>query len=164
MEIYLGTDHHAGHDKIIEYENRPVGFEKLILNNWNTVVKRTDLAIFLGDLFLGPKEVYDKYIRSLNGMKVVTLGNHDSHPFSWYMERGFNFACERFDLKRYGYHIAFSHRPLDSSDFDFNIHGHHHRSLHRIVDTSPKHILLSIEDEDYQPVTLKDVLRRKVNI
>lgn len=66
----------------------------------------------------------------------------------------------------FGKRILFSHRPQkDDGGFDINIHGHFHNNLNPSLENkeekkllsilTKKHKLLSIEENNYQPVLLE---------
>ena len=50
MKFFVIGDTHFLHENIIKYCNRPTDFNKLIIKNWNKVVKAEDVVIHLGDV------------------------------------------------------------------------------------------------------------------
>lgn len=80
-DIWFGSDHHFGHQRIIELCNRPFDSveemdEKMI--QWhNEIVKPDDIFIHVGDLALGSFENSMKKAERLNGRKILVPGNHD---------------------------------------------------------------------------------------
>lgn len=159
--IWIVADTHFGHRNIIKYENRPEDYDSIIVKNWNAVVKSSDTVIHLGDIHLGGIESWFKYIKRLNGHIILVRGNHDNKSNTWYINNGIKFICDAFTLKTHGLHILFTHEPIPNPlDFDFNIHGHLHINKHRAFEESDKHLLFSIERENYKPVKLDDFIRR----
>lgn len=187
MRIYLTTDTHFGHDKMIDYCNRPIGFEERILANLAQV--KPDLLIHLGDFCIGKDEYWHERFRSMLGgdcKKWLIRGNHDRKSNAWYLSRGWNWVGHYFQDRFYGKNIAFSHSPIHytemrsalwgSDSFDINIHGHFHNNLHRLqegrfvvegekernevdlANLTSRHKLLSIEETNYQPVNLESFI------
>lgn len=78
---WFTSDTHFGHKNIIKYSNRPFKdffhMDAQIVENWNTLVHPEDEVYHLGDVALGPWERWDEILRSLNGFKILVVGNHD---------------------------------------------------------------------------------------
>ena len=81
MTTYFTSDTHFGHKNIIKYSNRPFkDFEHMdweIVNRWNETVGDTDVVYHLGDTALGNSDRWDEIFKSLNGYKILVVGNHD---------------------------------------------------------------------------------------
>lgn len=139
MKIWCISDTHFFHENIKKYENRPEGFEKTVIANWNKLVKYDDLIIHLGDVLMGLNSADNckSIMATLPGKKILCRGNHDVEK-KWgtgvgFMERGFDVAVDYFVYDRY----AFSHCPLTPLPYQspqkykeqviLNIHGHFHR-------------------------------------
>ena len=165
MKIYLTTDTHFGHPKLIEY-GRPENFEKLIHEGLK-MLPDDCLLIHLGDVgFTGSEEIHRKYIEPLKCKKILVRGNHDHKTDEWYMEHGWDFVCYRFEAKYFGKKILFSHIPFrDNNHYDLNIHGHFHDSKHHLEEAfilaviNSKQILLALEYTHYKPVNLEKFLK-----
>ena len=163
MNIWITTDWHLNHDGIIEYENRPTNYKEIILREYEKVVKDEDLVINLGDLiFKRPSEIGD-IISKLKGKRVLVRGNHDHNTNEWYMNKGFDLSCDKFEFEYQGTQIVFSHKPIETDGI--NIHGHFHTHGHRYLSEFPfyseKNIAVSIEVNKYKPVLLKTILKNK---
>ena len=52
MRIWLTTDTHFGHSKMVEYCGRPENFSDRILENFK-VIKEHDILLHLGDFCIG---------------------------------------------------------------------------------------------------------------
>jgi calcineurin-like phosphoesterase family protein len=79
--FFFTSDHHFGHQRIIELASRPFGSvdemnEELILRH-NAVVGADDHVWFLGDVCMGKLDDSLALIGRLNGTKVLIFGNHD---------------------------------------------------------------------------------------
>lgn len=184
MNIWIITDTHFYHENIKRYQDRPDDFNEQLISNWNKVVAYDDVVIHLGDVIFGPDQ--DKKLTSLMatlpGKKILCRRNHDQKSAKWYMEHGFDFACDYFVYND----IAFSHAPLtplppqtlvsDGRSVSLNIHGHFHKPKHRSTvdpvvhedkyyDSSyylthkDKYLLVHI-DETLAPISLEEVLKR----
>lgn len=162
-EIFVTSDTHFGHKNIIKYEDRPFTdteeMDEALIDNWNSVVKPTDLIIHVGDLtFHGAKKA-EELMKRLNGRKILVKGNHDYFSKTKYANMG-------FDLRNYLYmdDFLFSHYPMQSAmlrvaqeytDFQANIHGHVHgmtEGLDRRV-----HVCVCTEHTNYTPINFSDL-------
>lgn len=81
QHIYLTSDMHFGHRNVIRFCNRPFADEKemckILIDNWNSVVKPNDFVFNLGDFswWTGRHEV-KKLVEHLKGKKYFIPGNH----------------------------------------------------------------------------------------
>ena len=96
MTTWFISDTHFNHKNIIAYQNRPFAsvqeMNTTMIENWNRTVSRKDEVFFLGDLsFKQNKDALRELIASLNGYKILLIGNHDRRysPEVW-MELGFD--------------------------------------------------------------------------
>ncbi len=165
-KIWVISDTHFFHKKIIEYEQRPENYNELMIKNWNSMIEWNDTVIHLGDLIF---QKSPSVLEQLTGNIILVRGNHDRETINWYLSHGIKFVVDKFTLNIYRLNILFTHipEPKLSSEIDLNIHGHLHRKSHRetgIADyeTSGKYKLFSIEMENYKPVLLESFLTRKV--
>ena len=175
MNIWLTTDTHFGHDKMLEYCGRPKDHSERILKALYRIPTE-DLIIHLGDVCIEKDEYWHNCLRNLSN-KILIIGNHDRKSYNWYLEHGWKFVAEQFIWNYLGKRILFSHIPLkNDGQFDINIHGHFHNTLKRmreqkwvtpdeearnkgVIDIlTPKHKLLALEFTNYQPVLLKTFL------
>ncbi len=99
---WWASDHHLGHQNIIEFSNRPFwhqirvnsafgdgwtdapDVEKMnavLRDNHNDLVADDDEVWFVGDLALGRQQTTVPYFKEWKGRKFLIPGNHDScHP------------------------------------------------------------------------------------
>ena len=181
MNTYIISDTHFFHKRIQEFE--PVRL-KLgpdvdamtweIVKRWNEVVRPEDTVYHLGDVSfqLGPRWEEVKHVcHSLNGYKILILGNHDRkdkpegnrEPRLDYTELGFGtVSWEPIYFNEY----VLSHEPILDTKI-LNIHGHIHTTAkkHREdvapVVTSGMHFNASIEElPDFKPMLLGDILKK----
>ena len=69
----FGGDEHLGHANIIRLSHRPFNdvdtMDKVLINNWNSVVTDDDDVYILGDLIFKTTKGYDYYLKQLNCYK-----------------------------------------------------------------------------------------------
>jgi len=159
MKRWVIADTHWGHKKLIEEKLRPADYEARIFDRWLQMIRYEDMVIHLGDVML-PDTNKDTWSRlwSLPGVKILVRGNHDKRSTSWYMERGFAFACDAFELGG----ILFTHEPrVNVPEYvNYNVHGHLHAGVHREFESGPKHRLVSLEESGYAPVSVEKLVRQ----
>jgi calcineurin-like phosphoesterase family protein len=165
MKVYLISDPHLNHHKIETYCDRPSNFTDLIVKNWQNTVQPTDLVLCLGDVFIGPATGWKAIYPLLPGRKILVRGNHDwHHNCKWWMENGFDFACDAISFR----HVWLTHKPSGHlpNGCDLNIHGHLHNIWHGFHKGEPDTAkitqagrlrntwqrLFAIEYTDYRPV------------
>ena len=158
-KIYLISDTHFNHANIIKYCNRPFKdveeMDKIIIKNWNNIVRDKDIVYFLGDLVLSRKKSKKtrELINMLNGEIVIIKGNHDK-------------VGEKFRIIEYeGYKFMLIHNPDSSYTFNFDgwvIHGHHHANHldeYPFINPIKKRVNVSVEVIDYKPVSLDLIIK-----
>jgi calcineurin-like phosphoesterase family protein len=125
MKYFLFADSHLNHANIATYCDRPKNFTDIIIKHWNERVTWEDTVIHLGDVAIGPRQMVESQIRSLNGHKILIRGNHDRQSSnSWWADHGFDFSCDGMRFQD----CWLTHEPDTSraSGCDLNIHGHLH--------------------------------------
>lgn len=136
MKIFILTDTHFGHDRLVHMAEgspfqRPADFTNRILNGFGQI--QGDLLIHLGDVCIGnDAQWHTAFLERAHAhfKKVVLVrGNHDGKSDAWYYSQGWDFVCREFFNKVYGKRIVFSHAPIAKENIggaDFNVHGHYH--------------------------------------
>lgn len=153
------SDTHFYHPNIINYENRPVGFEEKIIKNLQRLLVPQDTLIHLGDVIFYRYTELKSILDSFPGRKILTLGNHDKRNPGWYMRNGFDFAADVIQMGK----VIFSHKPLEffPDNAEINVHGHLHSTGHRPTeswwDPGGKHRLFILEHH-YRPIPLDKFL------
>ena len=160
MKVYLISDTHFNHKNIATYCDRPADFTERIIENWQRTVKPEDLVIHLGDVIIGGTGGLLGIMESLPGRKTLIRGNHDrQHSCAWWMEHGFQFACDGMKFRQ----MWLTHEPSTSlaDGCQLNIHGHLHNIWHGFKPNDglpeiklhrPYQRLFAIEYTDYRPV------------
>jgi calcineurin-like phosphoesterase family protein len=161
--IWIISDTHFGHKRLVDDGIRPLFFEDEIIKNIKIYVKPQDMLINLGDFCFNNKGKYVDLYFKCPGKKILVLGNHDTASVKWYLDR-FDFVCHSFLLSYFGEDIIFSHRPIVDVNC-INVHGHLHDShrsyeLEGILNPEPFHKLVALELTGYKPILLKNILKR----
>jgi calcineurin-like phosphoesterase family protein len=145
MNFYLISDTHFKHDAMKTYCVRPSNFTELTHKNVMNTVTEKDTLIHLGDVGIGKHDAWEWIIREWPCRKILIRGNHDrNHSCSWWMEHGFDFACDSMVFRKVllthepanAVIKSDGHRPYGSLDAglpegcELNVHGH----LHNIWD------------------------------
>lgn len=113
--IFFTSDWHVGHKNVIDFDKRPFTslehMHRVLINNYNSTVKRGDICYFLGDMGLCKSEELKKVMSKLNGTKVLILGNHDKNTYSMY-DNGFDVVLNAGIFYIGDKRISMSHCPL----------------------------------------------------
>lgn len=180
MQRWFCSDHHLGHQKIIEYCRRPfkdiqeMGARLLELHNER--VAPEDHVYFLGDVTMRrggrqDQEWFINELRKYNGHKRLFLGNHDHFPVEVYLRAGFEkvLATWRDDQG-----ILYSHFPLHPASLGSaiaNVHGHTHTDQgasyppiegldrHRKPIVKP-YVNICVEQTNYRPINFDELMAR----
>lgn len=70
--IWVTSDLHFNHQKLIDNGIRPANYEAKLIKHWNGNVRDDDIVIILGDISW--KDGYQK-IHQLKGKKILVRGN-----------------------------------------------------------------------------------------
>lgn len=183
MTLWYASDHHFGHENIIQFCNRPfknaAEMDEVLITNHNALVQPEDHVWFLGDLTMargslksGQAKWLISLIKRMNGHKRLILGNHDLFPTKVYLEAGF----EKIKASHRHDNILFTHIPIHPaslSNVRACVHGHIHNNQStefkpilkldkktQVVSWTP-YINISVEVTDYKPVDL-DWVKAKI--
>jgi len=168
-DLWLTSDHHFGHQNIIKYSNRDVGFEELH-RRWQQTVGQRDPLLHLGDyVWYAARSKWYPLARRHHGTKYIIPGNHDRTP--QYGDQSGWQALGMAKLKPFtaefeGQRILFSHRPqpfVPGGDWDFNVHGHIHNNPYPSYCDSQYDVWwnVSVEVMGYRPQRLADVVAKR---
>ncbi len=158
------ADTHFGDENLRLFENRPykntAEMDRVMIENWNRVVSAEDEVYLIGDMGADGHE--RELLASLNGIKYLVRGNHETETNNYYRECGF---CEVYDkpviLDSFW---ILSHEPLYvSENMPYaNIFGHVHASpIYK--DYSSHHICVSVERIDYTPISFEEIIKKVKN-
>lgn len=167
MQYLITSDTHLGHHKIIEY-GRPMNYMERIYK-WFGILKSDDVLIHLWDFCIGRDAHWHEEFKAVDCKKILVRGNHDHKSITWYMNNGWDFVCDGFNLRYGSKNILFTHKPkCKSESFDLNIHGHFHtmERPERIAEFKCEydtnyHKLISLEKNNYQLTNLQSLIWQK---
>jgi len=157
--VFVISDTHFGHKKIIEFESGARPFKTIeehddeLVRRWNDTVHPHDTVWHLGDVLFG--ECSFQTLERLNGRKKLIMGNHDHYPTHKYLV---HFSAIFGVVKMRDY--IFSHVPVHPNQFGRflgNVHGH----MHSNVLNDPRYINVSAEQINLTPILLDSILPRK---
>jgi len=165
--IYFTSDLHLGHANVIRFCGRPFAdadeMNAALIANWNAKVTNADRVYIIGDLmfrFAGDPETV---LRQLRGKKHLILGNHDK---SWTrradLSRHFE-SVEHYAIIALGEgSVTLCHYPMMSFGSKWHVHGHIHNNKPEpywsLLKTMDNALNASVEVNNYEPVTFKELL------
>lgn len=168
--VFLTSDTHFSHKKIIDYCNRPFKnveeMNEALIKNWNEVVPKEAKVYHLGDFsFHCNHEKVKEILKRLNGDKYLIMGNHDiGKTTKWWREAGFT-DVSRYPIIYDEFYIL-SHRPVfvNSSTPFLSIHGHTHQNNYvgkSITDESKNcYVNVCVEQTNYRPILFSDIKKK----
>lgn len=128
--------------------------DDLIIKNWNSIVRPSDIVYVLGDLTMEKKSPYP-ILNELNGIKYVALGNHEKRQDVNELLKYVNGVASCFEIKG----SILTHIPIHPCElkrYRSNIHGH----LHEKTVGEKGYFCVSMEHIDYKPIPLDIALKR----
>lgn len=166
QKIWVTSDTHFNHKNIIAYENRPFpsvpDMNNELIKRWNSVVGPDDIVIHLGDFALGPTADLDWLIPSLNGHKILVLGNHDHASQQRFLNAGFEAVQKYWLLQDAERIILCTHRPQDGAKLPHHLHlyGHvHSKDFNGTFPTIAQNgACVCVERWDYTPILMDRVV------
>lgn len=187
--IYFISDTHFGHANSITLNNRPFKdvdeMDERMISNWNGKVKPKDAVYILGDLVHKSAEP-EKYLKLLNGKKILVAGNHD---VKWLKKLGMAKDTETGGVEFFGYGEYFENitqyleiridgrmltmchypmlewrasRKFGSRKLGFLLHGHIHNNTgerYKPMFMLPHAINVSADVNGYTPVTFDEAVK-----
>lgn len=131
---WITSDLHFDHPDILKHNPSTRPFSKIeemndfIVERWNSVVKRNDFVVVVGDFAFRNVE---KWVRALRGKKYLIVGDHDY--LNQDAQKCFLKVCEGLRKTLFGKPFYFHHYPCitwpDKYEGSFMIHGHSHGRL-----------------------------------
>lgn len=158
MRYFFTSDEHYGHINIIKYCNRPFSnvdeMDNEIIRCFNSVVSKDDITIHAGDFTLKNKREAENYIRRLGGEHIFLKGSHD------YWNKNLPSVWEKEIDGAYIVVCHYAMRVWARSHYgSLMFYGHSHGNLKPLENQWD----LGVDNNDFYPMTLKDLLR-KINI
>lgn len=161
QSVYITSDTHFSHPKIIPYCDRPFKdideMNEILINNWNSVVGPNDIVKHLGDFAMGNKDHIKYLVSKLNGKIDLIMGNHDrKHSTQFYLDCGFNKVYDSSIVYR---DCILCHKPIlfDTPPSGINIlFGHTHNS---ITEWPENYYNVCVEMNEYKPINFEKILK-----
>lgn len=134
--LWFTSDEHYGHSNIIKYCDRPFAnadeMAQEIINRHNSLVSQGDHVYHLGDVTFQLEAEW--YIRQLNGIHHLILGNHDHNSFHKRQRPGvYQSIQEAKQVNWNGYKFYLSHYACrtwpNSHRGALHLYGHSHGTL-----------------------------------
>lgn len=174
--IYFISDTHFGHENIIKYSNRPFSsreeMDLFMIQRWNAIVTKDDDIYHLGDFCMGGYKQAIRYLSMLSGrIHFVTSQTH--HDNRWLDGFSGQIFITNVDVEYgikilkqkdpYPSKIVLCHFPIsvweDKHYGSWHLHGH----IHESYTPGQFSMNVSVENTDYAPVSIDDVLAHMIN-
>lgn len=180
--VWFIADFHLYHKNVIRFDKRPFVTElgeadleemhNTILENWNRVVKPTDVVFYLGDVCFASPKLAKEFVDKLNGEIHFVMGNHDDYDDIVKLKR-FKTVYDLVDLNIVGAkeevpHIVLFHYPIYSWNRmhhnSIHLHGHCHGNLHH-GESADFYVGRKVMDVgcnliDYTPISYLEIIKK----
>lgn len=172
MTVWVSSDWHINHSRIIEYCARPFNdvnhMNEAIIANWNACVKPEDTVIVLGDCFMGQIEGIDKYMPRfcMGKYSILCAGNHDQGKRHKLLEKYFDEVYDKPVALFYnGKGFIVVHNPEDAKHLhlmqdEYILYGHVHDNASTGYDPVTRSFHVGVDTNDYRPVDLDEICRQ----
>jgi len=170
-DYWLISDTHWRHENSLNFTNEygdlirgsrfssVEDMDECMFDNWADTVKPGDYVYHLGDLVFGHDTEFISRFRKLPGSKRLIVGNHDD--IKWLVNQQVFKKIQMWRMMvEYG--ALLTHVPVHESCLRrkggdlINVHGH----IHHNRAPSKNHRCVCVEQIDYKPINLNDVLKR----
>ena len=136
MPNFYIADWHYGHKNILAYDNRPFKtieeMNKTLVDRWNGAVSPGDRVFVLGDMFWCNEDCAVPILETLNGTKILVVGNHDTYKKQQFREQ-FSHITEYLEVKDGDKSVVLCHYPMPCFKNHFHgwyhLYGHVHNSF-----------------------------------
>lgn len=185
--IFFTSDLHFGHNNILRFCNRPFNsteeMDEALIENWNSVVKPTDIVFNLGDFAFAPNWRWIELLGRLNGQHYLILGNHDISrwPGDSVMDL-FTRVEQQMILKIDERLVVLNHYPFlcfggsyaPNNSRVYSLHGHVHSGPlstngldnPRLDMRFPNQYDVGVDNNDFTPVSwekIKEIIANQLN-
>jgi calcineurin-like phosphoesterase family protein len=154
--FFIG-DFHFDHTNVIKYCNRPFQsteeMNKVMLDNYNRVVKDNSIVFFLGDMAFDRGSHPAKWwLSQLQGNIIFIKGSHDKGVRPTNTEDCYLSLVIDTDLGK----TLLTHEPQEGKEY-WQIHAHTHST--KMLDVELKRVCVSVEAINYTPVSLQQIYK-----
>lgn len=176
-KIFLTSDTHWGHERIIEFCNRPFkDVEEMnykLIDNWNKKVPVDGLVFHLGDFAWGGYPFWKNIRSQLNGNIILIKGNHDEKNMTPTAEQElFDYVTFQMKVEIEGRKVYLNHVPFlcyggtyrDPKGLVYQLFGHVHSGpgakgldIDRLKMLFPTQYDVGVDNNNYEPVSWAEV-------
>ena len=176
-KIFLTSDTHWGHERIIEFCNRPFkDVEEMnykLIDNWNKKVPVDGLVFHLGDFAWGGYPFWKNIRSQLNGRIILIKGNHDEKNMTPTAEQElFDYVTFQMKVEIEGRKVYLNHVPFlcyggtyrDPKGLVYQLFGHVHSGpgakgldIDRLKMLFPTQYDVGVDNNNYEPVSWAEV-------
>lgn len=167
-KIFVTSDTHYYHHKIIKYCNRPFRdayeMNQVMIDNWNKTVTEDDIVYHLGDVaFAKPYQTKDIFDKLKAKRKILIAGNHDYGQQALntaYWKTMFDEVHQYYEIKYRNLNFVLFHFPMKEWNRKYHgsihLHGHtHNRSQEK---TSDLIYDVGVDGNNFTPVDLNHII------
>jgi calcineurin-like phosphoesterase family protein len=156
-KLKFWSDTHFFHHNIIKYCERPfhdIGhMTDVMVKNYMAHVHADDVVVWVGDVCMRSKTRIDSILETLPGYKILIMGNHD---FDHHHKTPILYDFDEVHLIKTFKNFIIAHHPWwDVPTGWVQIHGH----IHNKTTKNSQHINVSVEQQDYKPISLAELLK-----
>ena len=170
MSIFVTSDTHYHHKRILEFTKRPFStIEEMregLISRWNERVSRSDLVYHLGDFSFSKDPLeWDKILSRLNGQKHLIRGNHD-HSVVVKKVKGFQKIDYYKEIQVEKQRIVMFHYACSewsrSNHGSIQLFGHSHGSFK--VPEDRRQMDVGVDVQNCYPISIEEVIKRMQKI
>lgn len=151
--IYFTSDTHFNQQRTLELSRRPFDsvehMNKVLINNWNSIVKPGDTVYHLGDF---GDISYREY---LNGRIILLVGNYELKDYTYSeLNEYFDIIEEPTEVVIGDHNFYLVHEPADQHPYKFNLFGH----IHKLQMVKRNGLNVGVDCHNFKPISLEEVL------
>ena len=164
MTIFLTSDTHFGHERIIELCGRPFQsveeMDEVMVARWNRVVGPRDDVWHLGD-FAHRSVNMPRLFDRLNGRKKLVVGNHDNDETA---NAGWMEVSTLTEIRLNKRKIVLCHYPLEEWNGFYrgslHAHGHQHKKVRTsmFVEGLPRRSDVGVDANSFYPIAVDELI------
>lgn len=172
--IFYTSDLHFGHINCLSFDNRPFEnievMEEEMVRRWNGRVDKSDTVYILGDIFYKYKKDKESILNSLNGQKILIMGNHDGEIVKSDKLKSCFIQIDKMAYVKDGkYKIVMCHFPIASWNGrnygSLHFYGHIHSSsgnVYSFMNNLENAYNVGCMINNYVPCTVEEVIQNNI--
>jgi calcineurin-like phosphoesterase family protein len=171
-KLWLTSDEHYKHRKIIRYQNRPFSsieeMDECLKRNHNSLVKPEDCVIHIGDFSFGKANDFKEIALSLNGKHFFMDGSHDRSLREFFASNELKEGTQNslfllpklFEFTFNGQKIVLCHYSLQkwwaSHYGSYHFYGHSHGNNENVIKNSRD---IGVDTNNFFPILIEDAIK-----